>query len=328
MKKKISVIVPIYMVEQYLPRCVNSIINQSYKNIEIILVDDGSLDKCPEICDELAKKDIRIKVIHKENGGLSSARNAGLLAATGDFVTFIDSDDWIALDTFEYGISLIDKYNADAFEYEYVYMSSELKKIKQSKEHCCVYKGKDILQYFMTSTTVRGNYSVCICIFKKIILDGIFFREGKIAEDGDFKYRAYSCCNTLIYSNQKKYFYFQSGNSISTGGLKLKDFQLYEAAEELYSLTKDETYGSIAKLGYVKKCRTAMSLLCRIVLYGFSDSKINKKETIDKLVKENRENLLVLLDSPMPLSRKVVSCMFAINYRLTRYIMRLLNKLL
>ena len=97
----ISVIVPIYNVEKYLDRCVDSIINQTYKNLEIILVDDGSPDNCPQMCDDYAKKDSRIKVVHKENGGLSDARNVGMEVATGEYVSFIDSDDYISLDCYE-----------------------------------------------------------------------------------------------------------------------------------------------------------------------------------------------------------------------------------
>ena len=95
MSDLVSIIVPIYGVEEYLNKCINSIINQTYKNLEIILVDDGSPDKCPEICDAFEKKDDRIKVIHKKNGGLSDARNAGLDIAHGDYFVFVDSDDWI-----------------------------------------------------------------------------------------------------------------------------------------------------------------------------------------------------------------------------------------
>ena len=94
----ISVIVPVYNVEQYLERCVESIRNQTYSNLEIVLVDDGSPDRCPVLCEELKKADPRIKVVHKENGGLSSARNAGLLEAAGEYVWFVDSDDWIEPD--------------------------------------------------------------------------------------------------------------------------------------------------------------------------------------------------------------------------------------
>ena len=95
---KVSVIVPIYKVEPYLDQCVQSIVNQTYKNLEIILVDDGSPDNSPAMCDAWAEKDNRIRVIHKENGGFSSARNAGLDAATGDYIQFVDSDDWILPD--------------------------------------------------------------------------------------------------------------------------------------------------------------------------------------------------------------------------------------
>ena len=92
---KISVVIPIYNVEKYIERCIDSVLNQTYMNLEIILVDDGSPDRCGEICDNYAQIDKRIRVIHKENGGLSSARNAGLRIATGDYISFVDSDDWI-----------------------------------------------------------------------------------------------------------------------------------------------------------------------------------------------------------------------------------------
>ena len=104
---KVSIIVPIYMVEKYLVRCIESIISQTYSNLEIILVDDGSLDDCPQICDEYAKKDNRIKAIHKKNGGLSSARNAGMEVVTGNYILFVDSDDYIKEDMYEILLNLI-----------------------------------------------------------------------------------------------------------------------------------------------------------------------------------------------------------------------------
>lgn len=99
----ISVIVPVYNVENYLCKCVDSIINQTYNNLEIILVDDGSTDGSASICDEYVLKDSRVKVIHKENGGVSSARNIGIAEASGEYICFVDSDDWLELDYFEIG---------------------------------------------------------------------------------------------------------------------------------------------------------------------------------------------------------------------------------
>ena len=108
---KFSIIVPVYNVEKYLNQCVDSIMNQTYKDIEIILVDDGSPDNCPKMCDEYKEKDSRIKVIHKPNGGLSDARNEGLKVVSGDYIAFIDSDDWIELDAFENFFGAIEKFN-------------------------------------------------------------------------------------------------------------------------------------------------------------------------------------------------------------------------
>lgn len=113
MNPKISIIVPIYNVEKYLQKCVDSILCQTYKNLEIILVNDGSPDNCPAICDEYAKKDKRIKVIHKQNGGVSSARNAGLDVATGKYVQFVDSDDWVEPEYSKTMINLIEENNCD-----------------------------------------------------------------------------------------------------------------------------------------------------------------------------------------------------------------------
>ena len=109
----VSVIIPVYKVEKYLDRCVESVCNQTYKDIEIILVDDGGIDKCPQKCDEWRKKDQRIKVIHQKNMGLSEARNSGLESSCGEYVIYVDSDDYIENDMIEILMTLIVKYDAD-----------------------------------------------------------------------------------------------------------------------------------------------------------------------------------------------------------------------
>jgi glycosyltransferase involved in cell wall biosynthesis len=111
--KKISIIVPVYKVEKYLDKCVESLVNQTYKNLEIILVDDGSPDECPKICDAWAKKDSRIKVSHKANGGLSEARNTGMDIATGDYIGFVDSDDYVSEEMYNILVKIIEENDAD-----------------------------------------------------------------------------------------------------------------------------------------------------------------------------------------------------------------------
>ena len=112
---KISVIVPVYKTEKYIRQCVDSIINQTYKNLEIILVDDGSPDNCGQICDEYAEKDSRVRVIHKSNGGLVSARKAGINIATSDYITYVDSDDWIDEGAYSYAANVLESHNVDVF---------------------------------------------------------------------------------------------------------------------------------------------------------------------------------------------------------------------
>lgn len=313
----ISVIVPVYNVEKYLHRCVNSILNQSYSNIEIILINDGSKDSCPMICDQYAKDYNNIHVIHKTNGGLSSARNCGIEVAQGDFITFIDSDDWIDPNTYTYCINKVRLFNADAIEFNYISVNDSGKVVPYLREKIKVYYGKDILQYYMESSTKNGSYSVWRMLVKKNILKNLRFREGRINEDIDFKYKVLSRCNSCVVTNQKFYYYFQSSNSLSTGKLLKKDFDLFVAADELCNLARDETYGSIKKLAFVKKARTPFSLLCKISYFGISNEFINKKNVIKILMSKHRKYFKYLILSPMPKNRKILSLLYFVNFTIT-----------
>lgn len=154
---KISVIVPVYKTEGLLDRCVESIVGQTYKNLEIILVDDGSLDNCPAMCDEWAEKDSRIRVIHKENGGVSSARNAALDIATGDYIGFVDSDDWIEPEMY----------------------SSLIQKISES--------GKNIALCSYYAVEISGERYECRCVVDKEVLDkDDYFRFIVLGGDGGY----------------------------------------------------------------------------------------------------------------------------------------------
>lgn len=322
----VSIIVPVYGVEKYLDRCVQSILRQTYENVEIILVDDGSPDSCGKMCDEYAAKFSNVFCVHKENGGLSSARNAGMREAHGDYVGFVDSDDWIAEDMYECLVDMCVKYDCEAAQISYKMAYREECEIKQPHEKISLYEGKDILQHYLVESTKIGSYSVWKCLFRKSILEGLLFREGKINEDIDFKYKALFRCCKFAVSNQIKYFYFQSTGSITTAGLRKRDFQLYEAANLLADLTSVESYGSIAKLGRVKKARTAFSLLSRIAYYGYSDEIDDRKKIETDLIAEHRANVLVLLCAPIPMSRKLLTVLFALNFSLSKRFISLIKK--
>lgn len=324
----ISIIIPVYNVEKYLDRCVNSVIKQTYSNLEIILIDDGSSDSSGILCDELAIKDSRIKVTHKKNGGVSSARNCGMEIATGEYIAFVDSDDWIASDMYEYCMNLMNLYSADVVEINYKAVSDEYHMVDNQDEIVHFYKSERILEHFMIVTTISsGGYSVWRCLFKKKSLSSIRFRDGKINEDIDYKYMALANCKTMIVSNKIKYFYYQSGNSLSLGGLQRKDYDLYDAAEELYKLTIRNESALVRKLGEVKRARTDFSLLCKIAFYGIADSSIDRKSTVRQLTRNLRRNLMILLDSPIPLSRKLMVVVLCIHIKLLEFPLKVYKKL-
>lgn len=188
-EKLISVIIPIYKVEQYLDECVESIIKQTYKNLEIILVDDGSPDACPQMCDEWARKDERIRVVHKKNGGLSSARNAGLDVATGEYISFVDSDDFIALDALK---NLYERFQESegigiVSGMIYRYQDGKTCNFKQDwilKDEKII-SAKDFLLETMSQKT---SYTVWNKLYKREILNGVRFRVGRNNEDTLFMY--------------------------------------------------------------------------------------------------------------------------------------------
>ena len=186
----ISVIVPVYNVEKYLDECVESIVNQTYTNLEIILVDDGSPDRCPEMCDQWAKKDERIRVIHKENGGLSSARNAGLGIATGDYVGFVDSDDFIKKDMYETLLKAFDESVdigiTSCFMLKYDNNSSKPFNKRWNIETPRIIKYDVFGQLLLTE---KVNFTLCSKLFRREIVDKARFDIGIVNEDIPYVFR-------------------------------------------------------------------------------------------------------------------------------------------
>lgn len=178
----VSVIVPVYKVEQYLNRCVSSIIKQSHTNLEIILVDDGSPDRCPQLCDEWALQDSRIKVVHKENGGLSDARNVGLKKASGNYICFVDSDDYVSTKFVETLYELIHLYNTDmsAVSLKEVF-SMEQENIVSACAGNIVFEGEAALKELFSNDTF-SNYA-WNKMYKRELFDNVEFPVGRKMED-------------------------------------------------------------------------------------------------------------------------------------------------
>ena len=214
MSALISVIVPVYKVEAYLKKCVDSIVNQTYKNLEIILVDDGSPDGCPKLCDDLAKRDERIVVIHKENGGLSSARNAGIDVARGAYIGFVDSDDYIHPEMYERLYASIVNAHADLC----ICSCQKINKLgeKISKDSPLKDEVLSRGQCFSKIFLSNGWYYVTVPmkLYKRELFTGLRFNNGKLHEDEFFIHHLIGKCNTIVTIPDELYMYIKRDDSI------------------------------------------------------------------------------------------------------------------
>ena len=229
----ISVIIPVYKVEPYLDRCVESVINQSYPNLEIILVDDGSPDNCPAMCDAWAKRDSRIKVIHKTNGGLSDARNAGMAVAAGEYISFVDSDDWIAPEMLErlYLAMQRDRSDIAACTVKMVWEDDTPSELLTVQTNCVLDKHQ--AQAALLEEKLLKQ-PVWYKLYRSEIIKDISFEVGKYHEDVFWSYQAVGAANRVSVIDYVGYYYFQRAGSIMGEGYSLKRLDAVEAYENRY----------------------------------------------------------------------------------------------
>lgn len=218
----ISIIVPVYNVENYVEKCINSIINQTYKNLEIIIVDDGSKDNSGKICDELEKKDDRIKVIHKENGGLSDARNRGIKIAKGSYIGFVDSDDYIKEDMFETLYNLNKKYNSDiSIVSFYEIYNNKVIGVRNSKNLEELSKLDAMKEVLIDSKIQSYAWNK---LFKRELFEGIEFPTNKNFEDIATTLLLFEKANKVVLLEDPKYYYVRRDNSI----IGVKNYKTYK----------------------------------------------------------------------------------------------------
>ena len=266
MQGKISIIVPVYKVEKELDRCVQSLLNQTYKNLEIILVDDGSPDRCPLLCDEYAKKDSRVRVIHKKNGGLSDARNVGLKSATGEYILYVDSDDYIDLDSCERFLKATEQQKVDI-----VVGSAVMEKPDGSSEqmlHTATPAGVvyDASEFIEKSIRVYQWYApACFNMYRRnfLLQNGLFFKVGIYFEDMQMLPRVFLAAQKIACIDSIFYHYIVRENSIMTSPKdeKKRENSIRNLKEwkEQFDQVKDTElqkclYGMLLKC-YLHECR-------------------------------------------------------------------------
>lgn len=253
MNPLISVIVPIYNVEKYLARCVDSIVNQTYKNLEIILVDDGSPDLCPQMCDDYAEKESRIKVVHKKNGGLSDARNAGMAVATGEYISFIDSDDYVSDDFIECLLDVMNKENSDIAECSVVKFYED-NRFDEFIDDLSVktYDTQDAMSALIAENPFHQH--VWNKLYKTELVKDIPYAVGKLNEDEFWTYRVFGRANKVARLNKTMYYYFQRNSSIMGVGYNIRRLDALE--------------GKANRQKYIENNFPDLSTQAKIDLYG------------------------------------------------------------
>lgn len=257
MADKISVIVPIFKVQEYLDRCIESIVHQTYQNLEIILVDDGSPDNCPTLCDRWAQKDKRIRVIHKQNGGLSDARNAGMAVASGEYVGFVDSDDWIALDFYEVLMNGILENDAQISASDVV-LAFEDRLERKKKYEQTVFSPKEALETLLCGDGFHAT--AWNKLYRADLIRKYPYPVGKLHEDEFVTYRVISDAKKLVLCQNTAYYYRQrSGSIMSSTSEKHLDavdaylerlYFLHEKYPDLYA--REKPYFCAMLVGYYK----------------------------------------------------------------------------
>lgn len=251
MDEMISIIIPVYNIEPYIKTCIDSILNQTYKNLEILLVDDGSSDNCGEICDQYAVNDSRIRVLHKENGGLSDARNYGLKEAQGEIISFIDGDDYIDKQFYEIMLSQMRKNNSDIIECGCV-------KFCDGSTPEAVYESetKIMKPYDWLTESNLGEFVSCVVwnkLYKRSVLEGILFPVGRHYEDEATTYKAVYKANSITRINSALYFYRQREGSITQNERNIKEInEQFQSLEEKCIFFEKCNEKHIANFSYAK----------------------------------------------------------------------------
>jgi glycosyltransferase involved in cell wall biosynthesis len=254
----VSIIVPVYNVEKYLKRCVESLICQTYKNVEIILVDDGSTDNSSSICDFYAQMDARIKVIHKSNGGLSDARNAGIEVAKGEYLSFVDSDDYVSPDFIMLLLKACEEYNADIAQCRCISVDGDegYTPFRESYPVSCL-SGFDMIKRIYTDNGVE-TIVIWSKLYRRHLYDNIRFPKGKLHEDEFTDYKLFDKSNVVCLVDAELYFYRNNPNSIVRSKYKPGRLAIFAALSERMEYFAERGYDELVsqtKYAYVKQLK-------------------------------------------------------------------------
>lgn len=307
----ISVIVPVYKVEPYIHKCVDSILGQTFSDIQVILVDDGSPDTCGDICEEYAKKDERVQVVHKENGGLSDARNAGIPFAKGEYVIFLDSDDYVEKDMLEYLYTNIKKARADMATCG-IYEVYKDRIEAQEEEEDFVCSGEEAFRCILRGHTIRGE------IWNKLILkscmEDLRFPKGRLYEDIYYTVDLMQRVKTVAVGTKPKYYYLHREDSITGRAYRPQLFDIIDGYTKNYRVVK-KAFPALEKEAQCLWIWSRFIVLDKMLM----EDDFRTLEGYKELKRFIRRHLFVILRNPyFQKKRKIAAFVLFLNVRLYR----------
>ena len=310
----ISVIIPVYNKEKYLSRCIESVLGQTFDDLEVLLIDDGSTDGSLDVCRKYEKMDGRVRVFHKENGGLSHTRNFGLEHARGEYVAFVDADDWLDETMYQQLHEMIRRYEADIASVSYV-LANDKTVIHKKPYGPKVFETEDALAYYLYTGLAKKvqDYPVWIKLYKKWLFEDVKFPEKQLYEDMITNTRLLCKAKRYVKSEEPLYYYYQGEGSIIRNKLKMGDFDFYKTNRAIREIIYDKNYIKLFGLADAIYARSPMSLLIKACIYGIDSSIEDPKEIMEYLKKDLRKHAKVIFKSPLPVSRKVATAMLCLG---------------
>lgn len=301
----VSIIIPVYNVKTYLNECVESCIMQSYDNIEILLVDDGSTDGSGKLCDELSLSNKRIKCIHKENGGLSDARNCGIEHSLGDYIMFVDSDDVISDSIVEELLGLIIENQADVSVCGIAHFSDGTTPNYVSSSYTDTMSGEEALIDFLYQK--RISTSSCAKLYQRDILKGISFVKGQRFEDNLFLFKVFGSCSKVVFTDSLKYGYRHRNSSITSSPFTFSDYDVIDIGRAIVKASNTGSY-RLKKAVRAYQCTNCL----RIYLTVGSDYESDKRFIYAQVyLKKNAKK--VICDGKVRKKMRIALLMFLIH---------------
>lgn len=320
---RISIIVPVYQMEECLNNCVTAILNQTFTDFELILVNDGSTDKSGELCDKFAEFDSRIKVIHQENQGQGFARNNGIKASSGEFIGFVDADDWIAPDMYGYLYRMCVDYQSDIAEVSAKVTNEKILVSNTKTVKFEVLEREDILEtYLFRGLQDNTKYSVCNKLYSRELFQTTKFSKINYSEDFLINFKILSLVERMVMSSVIGYYYLQREGSTIHQELSKRNFNNLVNMNEVVEISKKTEKKELIALAEATHDRLYFSLLLKAMVYGQDDT--ISKEDILFLHKNLRSSYTKLLKSPMPLNRKAVMTLLVINKNVVHVLIKIM----